>query len=388
MSYPLAFSTIAKQFQMFQGKSSLIIPKSHFYDAFKVKYSRENEPEFLGTTEESVIIEDDFDHEMLKLWEQSLYPTFHTILPKISLASILGVQSESKINERNHPKIVGHRGSIYKYPENTIRSFLASYESGADAVELDVFYLKCGTLVVFHGGGTDENPGDLKDYCNIDGSILNYTAKEARELLHLNPYYDEFPCPKNTILDTENSFIPTLEEVLLALKNKNIEIKIELKGPDTTLPVLNLVERLQMVDQCHYSSFAHERIALLRQLRPQKHPDGSHVYKTGALFNDVPDRFVEIAQEIGASEVHLKYDTCTKERVDLIHAAGMGSMCWFRGAIGMKEDIEKKYYDVGNEDTIMYDVVMRTGVGSMCVNKPDVLVNMLTKEHNTKLKLI
>ena len=34
-------------------------------------------------------------------------------------------------------------------------------EMGADAVELDVFLLKCGNLIVFHGAGSDKNPGQL-----------------------------------------------------------------------------------------------------------------------------------------------------------------------------------------------------------------------------------
>jgi glycerophosphoryl diester phosphodiesterase len=63
--------------------------------------------------------------------------------------------------------------------ENTREGFQKCAAMGADAVELDVFLLKCGTLIVFHGGGNDQNPGQLIDYCGVDGSILDLTYQEA-----------------------------------------------------------------------------------------------------------------------------------------------------------------------------------------------------------------
>ena len=64
------------------------------------------------------------------------------------------------------------RGFLYCEPENSIEGFSAAEEVGCDAVELDVFLLKDGNLVVFHGEGTDENPGWLNSYCGIEGNIL------------------------------------------------------------------------------------------------------------------------------------------------------------------------------------------------------------------------
>ena len=79
---------------------------------------------------------------------------------------------DSRGIEHTHPiEVVGHRGSLYTALENTSRSFLHAAEAGADSVELDVFLLKCGTLVVFHGSGGDETPGLLHMYCGIDGSM-------------------------------------------------------------------------------------------------------------------------------------------------------------------------------------------------------------------------
>jgi glycerophosphoryl diester phosphodiesterase len=51
--------------------------------------------------------------------------------------------------------IFGHRGSAGTYPENTMLSFIASYQAGADGIELDVQLTKDGELVVIHDETVD-----------------------------------------------------------------------------------------------------------------------------------------------------------------------------------------------------------------------------------------
>ena len=250
---------------------------------------------------------------------------------------------------------------------------------GADGIELDVFLLKCGTLVVFHGSGSDENPGLLKGYCvGREESILEYTYKELQNIVVFNEDYPEFGCHADKI---RAGVIPTLEQVLLDAKDTSMIVKIELKGAGIAEPVLNLVESLGMQHQCHYSSFDLREISIIRALHPEKDEYGNHVYKTGALFNDVNggNDYLERALQVGASEVHLRYDECSSIRVNEIHSAGMDSMAWFRGPVAMSIDVNQRFWDVGNEDYEMYQVVMQTGVKQMCVNRPDVMVGMFDK---------
>lgn len=302
--------------------------------------------------------------------------TAHVVTPS-SVTITQNVQSPtasslSPSRFRRRPLVVGHRGSLYEEPENTVASFQKSADLGCDAVELDVFLLKCGTLVVFHGDGNNENPGRLKDYCGLDGSILDYTAQEAKTLPFF-PHANVYPCPLHQL---ETATIPTLEQVLENAKETGIIVKIELKGTGTEEPVLELVERMGMVNQCHFASFCHDRVARIRQLRPQRHANGTYVYKTACLFDgEVPHDFLHRASMVGASEVHLRYDTCTSERIEAIHKAGMGSMAWFSGPRAMRADAER-FDDVGNEDSSMYEIVWNSGVQAMCVNRPDVLLSM------------
>ena len=83
------------------------------------------------------------------------------------------------------------------------------------------------------------------------------------------------------------------------------------------------------------------------------------------------------AKNVGVDEIHLKNDLCTKTRIRNIRNAGLKTVAWMRGPSGMIEDINTKYWDVGNEDVRMYLALLWTGVDQLCVNRPDVLLEIM-----------
>ena len=275
---------------------------------------------------------------------------------------------------RPPPLIYGHRGALYQELENTRSSFRCCAEMGCDGIELDVFVLKCGTVVVFHGCGSDKASGLLHNYCGVDGIIGDFTYEQVKAF-QFNPSFTGFVCPVDKVTST-SSTIPTLEEVLLDSKQWGLHVKIELKGPGTVEPSLEIVERLDMVDQVSFSSFYHDRIALLRQLRPQLDEQGKHIYRTGALFSELPEDFIERSRQAGATDIHLRYDTCSCSNVQMIHNAGFGSLVWMRGPITMANDFRDKFWDIDCENEDMYQSILNTGVQMVCVNKPDVMLKL------------
>ena len=48
------------------------------------------------------------------------------------------------------PLVIGHRGAPLIAPENSLASFSAAQQSGADAVELDLRITADGAIVIFH----------------------------------------------------------------------------------------------------------------------------------------------------------------------------------------------------------------------------------------------
>jgi glycerophosphoryl diester phosphodiesterase len=268
--------------------------------------------------------------------------------------------------------IVGHRGALYQELENTLPGFQYCVDLSIDAVELDVFRAVDNTLVVFHGG--EAFPGDMTSYCD-DQSGISIQSKSWEEIqnLRFSVNQPEYACDRKKIATAR---IPSLRQVLNVFRGTSVEVKIELKGPNTVELVLDLVDELEMASQCTFSSFHHVWLEQIKSLRPHSFSS----YRTGVLWGDeIPDDFIQKSLEIGASEVHLKYDTCTVQRVRAIHDAGMKSMAWFRGPVGMHEDVSLKYCDVGNEDEAMYLTVLKTGVQQLCCNRPNVLQQILAQ---------
>jgi glycerophosphoryl diester phosphodiesterase len=127
-----------------------------------------------------------------------------------------------------------------------------------------------------------------------------------------------------------------------------------------------------MTDQCTFSSFCHAYLKQLRQLRP-----GKNKYRIGAIFGaGVPDDFLQQAKDCGATEIHMRYDTCTVDRIKAIREAGMPSMAYSPGPVELGEHMTDTYKDIQSERHL-YEMVLATGVDMFCCNRPDVVLDML-----------
>jgi glycerophosphoryl diester phosphodiesterase len=112
---------------------------------------------------------------------------------------------------------IGHRGAAGHEPENTIKSLLKAVELGCDMTEIDVHVCGSGEVVVIH---------DEELFRTTDG----------------NGFVAQMPLDELKALDAgQGESIPTLEEVLSALKGK-IQLVVELKGKDTPAPVHGILE--------------------------------------------------------------------------------------------------------------------------------------------------
>jgi len=108
----------------------------------------------------------------------------------------------------NEFQIIGHRGWMAKYPENTLLSFEKAKQAGANMIEFDVQLSKDNHLVIMHDETT-------KRVCNRDlkVSITNRNSLEE--------------------LDVDGNPIPFLEQVFDKFKT-DLNYCIELKTFKTT----------------------------------------------------------------------------------------------------------------------------------------------------------
>src|SRR6056297_2311342 len=88
------------------------------------------------------------------------------VLPLLFLASCMG---EKK------PLVIGHRGAMGHETENTLASVQKAMDMGVDMIEIDVFQIKSGEIVVFHDNTVDR-------LTNGKGGIEGYTLSELKNL--------------------------------------------------------------------------------------------------------------------------------------------------------------------------------------------------------------
>jgi glycerophosphoryl diester phosphodiesterase len=157
------------------------------------------------------------------------------------------------------PLVVAHRGASLEQPENTIESFEAAIDAGADAVEFDVRMTADGVAVVIHDPDVSRTTGG-------HGLVSELTLSDIRRLRIALP-------------GGGAAGVPTLEEALACLSGRaaaDIEIKNLPDEPGFTRDGEPAVEAtLDALDAAGFpglvivSSFNPRSIARSRELAPQ-----------------------------------------------------------------------------------------------------------------------
>ena len=171
--------------------------------------------------------------------------------------------------------------------ENTLESINKAIELGVDGIEIDVFKIKSGEIVVFH----DEYVDKLTDG---SGKIEDYNLKDLKKLKLLN-----------------GSRIPLLEDVLDLLDEKYF-LNIELKGLNTAETVECILKDRKNI---LISSFNWDE---LKKTKLDK----------AILIEGNPLLALKIAKEIGAIAINPDYNFLTLEIIDKIHKENLKIYTW------------------------------------------------------------
>jgi glycerophosphoryl diester phosphodiesterase len=115
---------------------------------------------------------------------------------------------------------IGHRGAAALAPENTLASIERALEVGVDMVELDVVPLADGSLVLAH-----DPPAD-------------------------------------------GAGLPTLDEALALVRERDVDVLLDVKGPGYEAELAAAVRRHEWVERTLVSSCHAESVRLLGQLEP------------------------------------------------------------------------------------------------------------------------
>lgn len=154
--------------------------------------------------------------------------------------------------------IVGHRGNPTQAPENSISGYLKAIENGADVVETDIKFSKDNEIVVMHDPSitrTTSYTGNL----NVNQMTLE-EIKEYNLWGEGNKFKDDYP----------NEKVPTLEEMLKAIKPTEGKIFIEIKTGDVNIvqPMVDLVKKYDMESRVSVICFDAAQLLKTQQLFP------------------------------------------------------------------------------------------------------------------------
>lgn len=148
--------------------------------------------------------------------------------------------------------IWAHRGSSMMNPENTLLAFRKAAElEGITGIEFDVQLTKDGEIVVIHDEKVDRTTDGT-------GNVRDYTLNELKQLTISG--------------DGEVHSIPTLRETFEMLapycKNKGLRLNIELiRYEGMEQKVIDMVSEFNLEDYVVYSSFNHDSIGLVKQIK-------------------------------------------------------------------------------------------------------------------------
>lgn len=220
-------------------------------------------------------------------------------------------------------KVIGHRGSSKRAPENTISSILCAAEDKADYAELDVQETKDGVVILMH----DNN---LKRVAGVDKKVSEMTYKEIEKLEVGSSYSEKFRGEK----------IPTLEQVMKASKGKiklDIEIKSYKNNDNLVKKVVQLIEDNDFVDNSLVCSFDYHTLVKVKKLNPKIRTGYITVLNKGERL------------DLGSVDYYsIYYPKVTRSVVDRLHRNNKKVHAW---TVDNKEDW-KRLIEMGVDDII------------------------------------
>ncbi len=192
------------------------------------------------------------------------------------------------------PLIIGHRGAMGYETENTLASVEKAIELGVDMVEVDVFQISSGEIVVFH----DERVDRLS---NSAGLIKEYNIFDLKKL----------------ILDGGHG-IPMLQDVLKQM-NGRAALNIELKDTNIADNIHQIITGYSAKpewseSQFIVSSFDWEELRKYREYSPEG--------RIAVLTEGDPLQAIEVARELKAEAINPHYSQVNAGNVAKLHEAG------------------------------------------------------------------
>lgn len=225
---------------------------------------------------------------------------------KLPLLCLILLQSCSM---KEKPLVIGHRGAMGHETENTLASIQKAIDLEVDMIEIDIFKIKSGEIVVFHDKLVDR-------LANATGRIEEYGISYVKQM----------------VLDGNHS-IPLLQDVLNLIDNR-VRLNIELKGAGTCDSVNHILKyyiekKGWPLDNFLISSFKWEELREFRRINKD--------IPIAILTDGNPLDAIAIAKELNAEAINPDFEQLDLEVATKIKEAGFNIYTW---TVNEPSDIE------------------------------------------------
>lgn len=205
--------------------------------------------------------------------------------------------------------VIAHRGLTQEAPGNTIESFRAAREAGADGVELDVRLTSDGVPVVHHNWYVNEGATEPSPIHRLSAAALRDEGVRHERSEWSGRYA-----------------IPTLAEVLEEFAGR-LKLEVELKGPEPEL-VEAVVTLLRRFPNCWSSvEITSDMTSVLERVHAVAPQLGTALLIGGAPRYMRPDVIgyaaVQLARQAGVRLIHIQRAHLVAGVVDQLRAAGL-----------------------------------------------------------------
>ncbi|RRQ50431.1 glycerophosphodiester phosphodiesterase [Maribacter algicola] len=219
-------------------------------------------------------------------------------MKRVFLTLVFGILLSSC--NMNQPLVIGHRGAMGHETENTLASVQKAMDLGVDMIEIDVFKIQSGEIVVFHDETVDRltnGPGKIEEYNIFDLSKLLVNGGHK---------------------------IPMLQDVLKLIDNK-VALNIELKGDDTADKVNHIMnyyieKQGWSTENFIISSFKWDELREMRKLNPN--------VQLAVLTEENPVDAIPVAKELNAVAINPYFKNLDLEIANQIREAGLKIYVW------------------------------------------------------------
>lgn len=202
---------------------------------------------------------------------------------------------------------IAHRGASYLAPENTVAAVKLAWETGADAVEVDVHLSQDNRVMVIHDASTKKTCSGKKNM-----TIKKTPSVVLRDLDAGVWKGEEFKGEK----------IPFLSEIIETIPEGKT-LLVEIKSGTEILPALRrCIDKSGKIDQITFISFGWETILAAHN----EFPDNK-CYWLSALKPGLKKKMEEAASE-GLAGVNLKYSIIDEETVAQAQNLGLEVLTW------------------------------------------------------------